>query len=102
MDLYNLISYIIPFYDLTLVSSTYICLIITPRMSDYQHTPMVPLFLLVSGIKYSHTILLNLNLFDFFIILFDWDESHDQVSKLLKKNALCRIGNKISYHIICG
>ena len=71
-------------------------------MSGYQHTPVVPLYLMVSGTKYSHIILLNLTLFDLFNILFDWDDSHDQVSKLIKESSLHRIGNEISYHVIFG
>ena len=69
-------------------------------MSDSQHTHMVPLCLLVSRTKYSHTILLNYNLFDLFIIIFDWDDTHDQVSKLFKENFLRILGHGTSYHII--
>ena len=71
-------------------------------MSNSQHNPVVPLRLLVSGTKYYHTLLLNLNLFDFFIILFDWDDSHDQVSKLIKETSLCMLSHEISYHLIYG
>ena len=102
MALYDLMSYLIPFYDLPLVSSPYVCLILTPWMYDSQNTPVVPLCLLISGTKYSHTLLLNLTFFDFFIILFDWDEYHDQVSKILKDTSLCSPCNEISYHVICG
>ena len=58
---------------------------------------MVPLCLLVSETKYSLTLLLNLTLFN---IIFDWDDSHDQVSKLIKVTALRRLGHKTHYHII--
>ena len=58
-----------------------------------------PLCLLVSGTKYSLTILLSLTLF---YILFYWYDYHYQVSKLLKYNALRRLGHEISYHVICG
>ena len=102
MALYNLMPYLIPFYNNTLLASPHICLILTPWMSDSQYTTVVPLCFLVSGTKYSHYLLLNITLFDFFNIIFDWYESHDQVSKLLKDNSLCRLGNEISYHVICG
>ena len=36
MALYNLMSYLIPFYDLPLLASPYVCLILTPWMSDSQ------------------------------------------------------------------
>ena len=52
--------------------------------------------------KYSHTLLLNITLFDLLIILFDWDYSHDQVYKLLKDTDLRMLGHEISYHEICG
>ena len=71
-------------------------------MSDAQHTPVVPLCLLVSGTKYSLTLRLNPTFFDLFNIHFDWDDSSDQVSKLLKEIYLCRLGHEISYHVICG
>ena len=102
MDLYNLMSYLILFCDITLLSSPYVCLILTTWMSDSQHIPVIPLCLLVSGTKYPHNLLLNLTLFDLFIILFDWDDSHGQVSKLLKENALSRLGHEISYNVIFG
>ena len=70
MTLYDLMSYLIPFYNLLLLASPYVCLILTPWMSDSQHTHVVPLCLLVSGTKCSHTFLLNLTFFDFFNILF--------------------------------
>ena len=95
--------YLIPFYNITLLAIVHMfvlylfcgCLIPNTRMWSL-YAP------LVSGTKYSHTLLLNLTLFDFFYILFDWDDSHDQVSKLLKETALCSIGNEIYYHVICG
>ena len=102
MALYNLIPYLITFYNNTLLASPHICLILTLWMSDSKYTTVVPLCFLVSGTKYSHYLLLNITLFDFFNIIFDWYESHDQVSKLLKDNSLCRLGNEISYHVICG
>ena len=68
-------------------------------MSDYQHTPVVPLYFLVSGIKYSLALLLSIILF---ITIFDWSDSHDQVSKLLKETAPLRLGHEISYHVTCG
>ena len=71
-------------------------------MSDSKYTTVVPLCFLVSGTKYSHYLLLNITLFYFFNIIFDWDESRDQVSKLLKDNSLRRLGNGISSHVICG
>ena len=40
-------------------------------MSDSQQTPVFHLCFLVSGTKYSYTILLNLTFFDLFNILFD-------------------------------
>ena len=64
-------SYIIPFYDFTLPDIPYDCLILTQCMYDTQHFPVVPLCLLVSGTKYSHTLLLNINLFGLFNIIFD-------------------------------
>ena len=67
-------------------------------MSDSQHTPVVPLCLLFSGTKYSLTLLLSLT---FLNIYFDWNDSHYQLSKLLKETALLRLGHEISYHIIC-
>ena len=100
--MYNLMSYLIPFYVLTLFSSSYVYLILTPWFSDPQHTPLVSLCLLVSGTKYSHTLRPDINLFDLFIIRFDWDDSHDRVSKLFKATYLHRIDHKTSYHIICG
>ena len=72
------------------------------RISDYQRTPGVPLYCLVSGTKYPHDLLFNINLFDFFNILFDWDESHDKVSKLLKETYLYSLGNEIFYYVIRG
>ena len=72
-------AYLIPFYDLPLLASPYACLILTLRMYDSQHTPMVPLCFLVSGINYSHTLLHNITLFDLFNILFDFDDFHDHV-----------------------
>ena len=36
LALYNLMSYLITFYDIPLLTSPYICHIITPWMSDYQ------------------------------------------------------------------
>ena len=101
MALYDLMSYLISFYDIYLVASPYICLILNPWMSNFKHTPVVPLCLLVSGTKYSNTLLLNITFFDFFSFLFGWDDSHDQVSKLLKETTLRRLGCEISYHIIC-
>ena len=94
--------YLIPFYDNTLLDSPHVCLILTPWMSDSQYTTVFPLCFLVSGTRYSHYLLLNLTFFDFFDTFFDWDESHNQVSKILKDNSLRRLGNKISYHVICG
>ena len=76
-----------------------VCLILTPWMSNYQHAPVVPLCLLVSGTKYSLTLLLILT---FLSIFFNWDDSHDQFSKILKYNSLCRLSHEISYHVICG
>ena len=64
-------SYLIPLYDLPLLDIIYVCLILTPWMSNYQHTHVVPLGFLVSGTKYSHTLFLNLTFFDFLTILFD-------------------------------
>ena len=64
-----------------ILNSSYFFLILTPWVSDYQHTHMVPLCLLVSGTKYSLTLLLS---FTFFNILFDLDESHYQVYNFLK------------------
>ena len=84
MDLYDSMWYLIIFYDLPLLASTYVCLVLTLWMSDSQHTPVVPLSLLVSGKKYSYTILLSITFFDILGILFYWDESNDHVSKLLK------------------
>ena len=71
-------------------------------MYDYQHTPVVPLCFLVSGTKYSLTIILNITFFDLFNILFYLDESHDQVSKIIKETSLRRLGHKISHHVIYG
>ena len=76
-----------------------VCIILTPWMYDFWHTPVVRLYLLVSGTKYSLTLILSLT---FLKVLFDWDDSHDQVSKLLKENPLCRIVNAISYHVMYG
>ena len=95
-------SYLIPFYNITLVDSPYVCLILTLWMSDYQHTPLVPLCLLVSGTKYSQTLLLNLTYLYFFVIIFDWYYSHYQVPKILKENSLHSLGHEISYRVICG
>ena len=72
---------------------------ITPWMSDHQQTPVVPLYLMVPRTKYSLTLLLSLS---FLNILFDWSESRDQVSELLKYTALPRLGHEIFYHFICG
>ena len=69
MAVYNLMSYIIPFYDITLLANPYNCIILTPWMSDYQHTPMVHLCFLFSGTKYSNTLHLNLTFFDLFNVL---------------------------------
>ena len=49
MDLYNLISYLIPFYDLPLLASQYVCLILNLWVSNSQHTLVVTLCLLVLG-----------------------------------------------------
>ena len=68
-------------------------------MSDSQHTLVVPLYLLVSGIKYSLSILLSLT---FLNILLDWNDSIDKVSKPLKETALRRLGHESSYRVICG
>ena len=68
-------------------------------MSDCQHTPVVPLYLMVSRTKYSITLLLSLS---FLSILFGWSESHDKLSEILKYTALPRLGHEISYHFICG
>ena len=35
-------------------------------------------------------------------ILFDWNVSQCQVSKILKETPLSRLGHEISYHTICG
>ena len=102
MDLYSLMSYLIIFYDKNLLAGLHACLILTPWKYYSQYTTVVPLCFLVSGTKYSDYLLLNLTFFDFFNIIFDWDDSHDQVSKLLKDNSLRRSGNEISYHVICG
>ena len=82
-----------------ILTSLCVCLILTLWMSYYQHTPVVYLCLLVSGTKYSLTLLLSLTLFN---ILFDWNDSHGQVFKLIKYTDLRRLGNEISYHVICG
>ena len=71
-------------------------------MSDSQHTHVVPLCLLISGTKYSHTLILDITFFGFFNILFYLGESHDQVSKILKETSQRRICHEISYHVICG
>ena len=71
-------------------------------MSDYQHTHVVPLCLLVSGTKHSHTILLHLTFFDFFNIIFDWYYSHDKFSKLLKETDMSILGHEISHNVIYG
>ena len=71
MSLYDLMSYTIPFYDINLLASTYVCLILTLWMYDYQQTTMVPLCLLVSG-KNIHilffSILLSLIYWLYFLI----------------------------------
>ena len=67
-----------------------VCCILTLFMSDRKHTHVVPLCLLVSGIKYFLTILLNITLFN---IIFDWYDPHDQVSTLLNKTALRSLGD---------
>ena len=71
-------------------------------MSDFKHTHVVILCLLVSGTKYSLNIFLNITLFSLFNIIFDWDESNDQVSKPFKETSLRSIFHGILYHIICG
>ena len=71
-------------------------------MSDSQHTHVVPLCLLVSRTKYSHTLILNLAFFGLFVILFDWYYSHDKIYKFLKETYLNSLGHEISYHTICG
>ena len=68
-------------------------------MSDSQNTPMVPLYLPISGTKYLLTLLLIITLLN---IIFDWNDYHDQVSELIKETALRRIDHEISYHFICG
>ena len=95
-------QYIIPLYNLPLVASICIFIILTLWMPDSQPTPVVPLCPLVSGTKYPHNLLLNITFFDFFITIFDWDDSHDKVFKLLKETSLRRLGHKISYHVVCG
>ena len=102
MALYSLMSYLIPLYDFPLLAGPYVCLVLTLWMSDSQHTYVVPLCLLVSRTKYSHTLLLNIAFFDLFNIIFDWDESHDQVSKKFKETSLCSLGKETFYRVICG
>ena len=68
-------------------------------MSDSQHTLVVPLYLLVSGTKYSFTLLLSLT---FLNVLFNWNYTHYQVYKILKETDLRRLGHEISYHFTCG
>ena len=62
---------------------------------------MVPLCLLVSGTKYSYTLLINLSFFYVFIIIIDWYDSHGQVYKILKETYLHRLGHTISYYVVC-
>ena len=95
-------SYLISLYDLPLVASLYVCLVLTTWMSDSQHIHVIILFLLVTGTKYSHTLLLNITFFDLFIILFNWDESNYKVSKLYRETSLLMLGNEISYHAVFG
>ena len=51
MALYDLMSYLIPFYDLTLLATTYVCLILTLWMSDSQqkeaHSQVFPIYISV-------------------------------------------------------
>ena len=71
-------------------------------MYDYQQNTVVPLCLLFSGTKYSLIPPPNITLFYPFNILFDWYDSHDKVSKLLKEADLHSLGNEIYYYVICG
>ena len=82
-----------------ILASPCVCIILTLWVSDSQHAHVVPFWLLVSVTKYSLNLLLSITLLN---IRFDWDDSHDQVSKFLKENAMIRLGHKSSYHIICG
>ena len=68
-------------------------------MSDSQHTPVVLLCLLISGTKYSLTLLLSLT---FLNILFGWGDSHYQVSKSFKDTALSMLSHEISNRVIYG
>ena len=56
-------------------------------------------YLLISGTKYSPTLLLSIT---FLNIIFDWNEYHDQISKILEETSLRSLGYEISYHVICG
>ena len=96
-------SYILVIYLFVcrIPTSPCVCLILTPWMSDSQHTPVGSLCLLFSGTKYSLTLLFNITFFDLFHILFDWDDSRDQVYKLLTETTLHRLCHEISYHILC-
>ena len=60
---------------------------------------MVPLYLVISGTKYSLTLLLSIT---FLNIIFDWNDYHDQLYEPLKETALHRLDHEISYHFICG
>ena len=98
MSLSTCTFYIIYSVYFLILTSPCVCFILTPWVYDSQHTHVVPLYLLVSGTKYSPTLFLSIT---FLNIIFDWDDFHYQVSKHLKYTALCRLGHEISYHVIC-
>ena len=79
-----------------------LCLLLSVWVSDYQHTPVFPLCLLVSGTKHLLTLLFYHTFFNLFIIFFGWYDSPDRLYKLLKYTALRRIVYEISYHVVCG
>ena len=71
VSLYDLMLYLIPFYNLCLLASPLVCPILTLWISDSYHTPVIPLCPLVSATKYSHILILDLKLFDLFNFFID-------------------------------